>query len=141
MRKFTLATVLLVLAALAAVPGCSKKTSEEVKLGGIDTTEVLQGLLDRTARTLGGVRDMASAEKAAGQLKMINDDYDDLLYHVDKLSPKGRGQLAGKARNALPEIQAAADRINASGPLADLLGPQMGAMLEKLTQLAAAPEA
>jgi hypothetical protein len=140
-RELALVTILVVLAACVAAAGCSKKSSEEVKLGGIDTTEMLQGLLDRTARTLGGVRDMASAEAAAKKLRGINDDFDDLLYHVPKLSPKGRQELAKKAQKSMPQLQTAVSQINSNRAMAEVLGPEMGVMLEKLTQLAAAPEA
>lgn len=140
MRKLALVTTLVALVACAAATGCSKKSSEEVKLGGIDTTEMLQGLLDRTARTLGGVRDMKSAEAAAKQLRGINDDYDDLLFHVPRLSPKGRQELAKKARKSMPQLQMAVSQINANPGLAEVLGTEMSAMLKKLTQLATAPE-
>jgi hypothetical protein len=140
MRNRALVSILALTVLVAAAGGCGGKSSEEVKLGGIDTTEMLQGLLDRTARALGGVRDMPSAEAAAKQLGMINDDYDDLLYHVDKLSPKGREELAKKAQKSLPQLQSAVSQINSNGVLAEILGAEMNAMLEKLGRLAQAPE-
>lgn len=139
MRKPVIALILILTAGLLAA-GCSSGPSEEVKLGGIDTTEMLQGLLDRTARTLATVYDIQSAEAAVGPLQAINDDYDDLLYHVDKLSPKGRQELAKKAQTAMPSMSQAVSRINQIEQLADILGPQMNPMLEKLAQLAVAPE-
>jgi hypothetical protein len=139
MRKRTLVLTLILTASLLAA-GCGGGSSEEVKLGGIDTTEMLQGLLDRTARTLATVYDIHSAEAAVAPLRAINDDYDDLLYHVPKLSPKGRQELAKKAQGAMPSLSQAVSRINQIEQLAEILGPQMNPMLEKLAQLAVAPE-
>lgn len=140
MRKRFLVPTLILMAALF-IAGCGGGgSSEEVKLGGIDTTEMLQGLLDRTGRTLATVYDIQSAEAAVAPLRAINDDYDDLLYHVDKLSPKGRQELAKKAHSAMPSLDGAVSRINSIPALAEILGPEMNPMLEKLTQLAVAPE-
>ena len=107
MPKRVLVTTVLMIAIGACFGGCSSGPSEEVKLGGIDTTEMLQGLLDRTARTLASVRDLNSAKAAVAPLKAINDDYDDMLYHVPKLSDKGRGELAKEAQKAMPSLQGA----------------------------------
>ena len=123
----------LVLILMAGCGGSSK--NEDMKLGGIDTSEVLAGLLTRTGRTLDSVRDMASAQKAVTQLTAINDDFDDLLYHVPKLSEKGRSDLAQKARKAMPQMQQTVSQINASPGLRDILGPSMESMMEKLGKL------
>jgi len=140
MRKHALVPIFVLAAVLAAGQGCGRTSNEEVKVGGIDLTEMLQGLLDRTSRALGGVQGIDSAKAAVPELRLINEDYDDMLYHVDKLSPKGREELAKKARLALPGLQDVAWRINDNPSLSEVLGGEMNAMLEKLTQLAAAPE-
>ena len=125
-------TVLL-LAAMAA--GCGGGPSPEMELGGINTGEVLKGLLARTERALAGVQDMTSAKAAAAELEIINDDFDDLIYHVPKLSEEGRVEMGKMAAKALPGIQDTAARINDTQGLNDIIGPAMNEMVDKLTQL------
>ena len=136
MQKRVLVPVVLMIAILAGAIGCSKGPSEEVKLGGIDLAEMLQGLLDRTGRTLASVRDMQSAKAAVAPLQAINDDFDDMIYHAPKLSDKGREELADEAWKAMPSLQDAVRRINESPAMSDILGAQMNAMFEKLGTLA-----
>jgi len=124
------ATVFLLL--IIAVAGCGGGNSPEMELGGINTGDYLDGLLSRTFRTLGSINSMESAEAAVSQLKAINDDYDDLIYHIPKLSEKGRVDMSQKARKALPEIQDMARRINDTPGLSGILGPSMDAMVEKI---------
>jgi len=124
------ATVFLLL--IIAVAGCGGGNSPEMELGGINTGDYLDGLLSRTFRTLGSINSMESAEAAVSQLKAINDDYDDLIYHIPKLSEKGRADMSQKARKALPEIQDMARRINDTPGLSGILGPSMDAMVEKI---------
>ena len=127
------ATILLL--AVAILAGCGGSNSEDMELGGINTGDMLDGLLARTFKALGGINSMESAEKAAPQLKAINDDFDDLIYHIPKLSEKGRSDLSKKAKNALPEIQDMARRINDMPGLNDILGKSMNDMVEKLSLL------
>ena len=133
MRKTTMPILLLTLTLLAACGGSS--SNEDMKLGGIDTSEVLAGLLTRTGRALENVRDAQTAQAALTELTAINTDFDDLLYHVPKLSEKGRSDLAQKARKAMPQMQYTVDQINSSPGLRDILGPSMETMMEKLGQL------
>ena len=126
-------TIFLLLALFLA--GCGGGNSPEMELGGINTGDYLDGLLARTFRALGGINSMESAEAAAPVLKAINDDYDDLIYHLPKLSEKGRENMSKKARNALPEIQDMARRINDTPGLSSILGPEMDAMVEKIGYL------
>ncbi len=120
---------------IIAVAGCGGGNSPEMELGGINTGDVLDGLLARTFRALGGINSMQSAEAAAPLLEAINDDYDDLIYHIPGLSEKGRENMSKKARKALPEIQDMAQRINDTPGLSAILGPSMDAMVEKIGQL------
>ena len=112
--------------------GCGGGNSPEMELGGINTGDYLDGLLSRTFRALGGINSMESAEAAVPVLKAINDDYDDLIYHLPKLSEKGRADMSKKAQKALPEIQDMAQRINGTPGLSAILGPSMDAMVEKI---------
>jgi hypothetical protein len=127
-------TLLVVLALILGlgVAGCGGGNSQNMELGGINTGDMLDGLLARTFRALGGVNSMESAQKAAPQIQAINDDFDDLIYHIPKLSEKGRSDLSSKAKKALPEIQDMARRINEMQGLGKILGPEMNAMVDKL---------
>ena len=131
-HKIPAAVILLLVLSLA---GCGGGNSPEMELGGINTGDVLDGLLARTFRTLGGVNSMQSAEAAVPQLEAINDDFDDLIFHVPNLSEKGRENMSKKARKALPEIQNMANRINDTPGLGSVLGPSMDTMVDKLGQL------
>ena len=115
--------------------GCGGGNSPHMELGGINTGDVLDGLLARTYRIIGGVNSMQSAEAAVPQLKAVNDDFDDLIYHIPKLSEDGRAEMTKKAKRALPEIQDMARRINDMQGLGGILGPSMDAIADKLGQL------
>ncbi len=123
------------LLAVLFLAGCGGGNSQEMELGGINTGDYLDGLLSRTFRALGGINSMESAEAAVPQLKAINDDFDDLIYHIPKLSEKGRADMSKKARKALPEIQDMARRINDMQGLRNILGPSLDTMVDKLGQL------
>ncbi len=112
--------------------GCGGGNSPNLELGGINTGDMLDGLLARTFRALGSVNSMQAAEAAVPQLKTINDDFDDLIYHIPKLSDEGRSELSNKAKKAMPEIQDMARRINDMPGLSDILGSEMNSMVEKL---------
>lgn len=128
-QRIQAAIFLLVVFILA---GCGGGNSPNMELGGINTGDMLDGLLARTFRALGSVDSMQSAEAAVPQLTAINDDFDDLIYHVPKMSEEGRSELSKKAKKALPEIQDMAQRINDMPGLNNILGPSMNAMVEKL---------
>ena len=129
-------SALLALILLAGLSGCGgSSNSEEMELGGINTGDMLDGLLDRTMRALNSVNSMQSAQAAVPVLDAINDDFDDLIYHVPKLSENGRAEMAAKAKKSLPQIQDMAARINDMPGLSGVLGPSMNAMVEKITLL------
>ena len=133
-RKSLLGTLALIL--VMSLAGCGGGgNSPDMELGGLNTGDMLDGLLDRTMRTLGSVNGIQSAEAAVPQLKAINDDFDDLIYHLPKLTPEGRNEMSTKARKAFPEIQDMANRINEMGSLGKILGPEMDAMVEKVKLL------
>jgi len=132
-RPAVMAAMLLIAVAGAGCGGGGP--SPEMELGGINTGEVLKGLLARTERALAGVQDMASAQAAAAELDAINDDFDDLIYHVPKLSEKGRAEMGQKARKALPDLEAMAARIGGMPGLDEILGPSMNTMVDKIKLL------
>jgi hypothetical protein len=115
--------------------GCGGGNSPNMELGGINTGDMLDGLLARTFRALGNVNSMQSAEAAVPELQAINDDFDDLIYHIPKLSEDGRTEMSKKAKKAMPEIQDMARRINDMQGLSDILGPSLDTMVDKLGQL------
>ncbi len=122
----------LVLLSFALV-GCGGGGPEpELVLGGIDAGAMLQGLLDRTDRSLAQVNSIDGAKKAEAELRRINEDYDDLLFHLQKLSDKGRTKLARDARRALPQMRATVAQIHEMPALDDVLGATLNQMLAKL---------
>lgn len=129
-HRIALSTMVLVL--LLGLTACGGSNSQNMELGGINTGDMFDGLLDRTFRALGSVNSMQSAEAAVPQLKAINDDFDDLIYHIPKLSDEGRTEMSKKAKKALPEVQDMAARINDVPGLSGVLGPSMNTMVEKL---------
>lgn len=130
-HRFTLGTLTLVL--LLGLVGCGgSSNSPDMELGGINTGDFLDGLLARTSRALSGINSMETAKAAVPTLEAINDDYDDLIYHLPNLSEKGRSDLSQKAKRALPEIQGMAQQIHSMQGLSDILGPSMDAMVEKI---------
>ncbi len=135
MKYLRIAPITLGLALLLGLAACGGGNSQDMELGGINTGDMLDGLLSRTMRALGGVNSMETAEAAVPQLQAINDDFDDLIYHVPKMSEKGRAEMSKKAQKALPEIENMAARINEMGGLKKILGPSMNAMVEKIALL------
>lgn len=127
------ASGVLILVLLLGLVGCGGGgNSQEMELGGINTGDMLDGLLARTMRALDSVNSMESAEAAVPVLEAINDDYDDLIYHIPKLSEKGRADMSKKAKSAMPQIQDMARRINDMPGLSGVLGPSMNSMVEKI---------
>lgn len=129
-HRFAMGVLVLVL--LLGLAGCGGGNSPEMELGGINTGDYLDGLLDRTMRALGSVNSMDSANAAVPVLEAINDDYDDLIYHLPKLSENGRNDMSKKAKQAMPQIQDMARSINDMPGLSDILGPSMNSMVEKI---------
>ena len=135
MKPYHRIQVLFFLLSTFSLVACGGGNSPNMELGGINTGDMMDGLLDRTMRTLGSVNSIQTAEAAEPQLKAINDDFDDLIYHLPKLTPEGRNEMSTKARKAFPEIQDMANRINEMGSLGKILGPEMDAMVEKVKLL------
>jgi len=129
-----------VLLAIFVLAGCgSGKPSEEVKLGGIALTEVLDGLMIRAERALGGITGLESAQATAPTLREINDDFEDLMFHAPKLGPAGQDELAKRARKHQPQLQAMTRAVNESPALGEILGAEMNKMYQELSWLMAPP--
>jgi len=138
LKNLRLPVVSLLLVLLMTVPltGCGGSGSNEaMELGGINTGEVLQGLLARTRRAMSQVTNVDTAAQAKAELQRINEDYDDLLFHIPKLSEEGRAALARKSSRALPEMRAMVNRVHEMPALDKVLGETLAAMVEKLGQV------
>ena len=131
-RLFVLCITLTLLTA-GPLTGCSSGPDPAMELGGINLGEALDGLLARTQQIMSHVNSIDSAKKANEDLMRLNQDYDDLIYHVPKLSEEGRLALAKKSARALPEMQALANRIHEMPALDDILGETLDTMVENLS--------
>lgn len=138
MKNLNQSAVPLLLVLLLVVPltGCGGSGSQKaMELGGINTGEVLQGLLTRTRRAMSQVTNVDSAQQAKVDLIRINEDYDDLLFHIPKLSDEGRAALAKESARALPEMQAMVNRVHEMPALDEVLGATLDQMLAKMAQV------
>lgn len=141
MRRHRLARFAAVFAVSAVVlAGCGgSKPSEDVKLGGIALTDVLDGLLTRANRALGGIQSLETAQAAVPELHVVNDDFVDLRFHAPKLSPAGQDELAKRARQHQPELHGMVRAVQESPALAEIMGTEMEEMLGHLSWLMAPP--
>lgn len=133
LRPSALVVLLVMSISLFAMPGCGGGGPDpSMELGGINTGEVLDGLLARTQRAMTLVNGVDGAKKANAELLRVNEDYDDLLFHLPKLSDEGRAALARKSSRALPEMRALANRIHEMPALDEILGVTLDQMVAKL---------
>ena len=132
LRPSALVVLLVMSISLFAMPGCGGAPDPAMELGGINTGEMLDGLLARTQRAMSLVNGVDGARKANAELLRVNEDYDDLLFHLPKLSDEGRAALAKKFSRVLPEMQALASRIHEMPALDDILGVTLDQMVAKL---------
>ena len=124
---------------LVLLAGCASAPSEDVKLGGIALTEVLDGLAKRTVRVMQSINGLDAADAAVPELRIINDDFEDLRYHAPKLSEKGQQELAKHANKYYPQLNSMVQMVMDSPPLANRIGGEMEAMLGHLQALMAPP--
>ncbi|MFT5233028.1 MAG: hypothetical protein ACI9UK_002008 [Candidatus Krumholzibacteriia bacterium] len=117
--------------------GCSSSKSydESMNLGGINMGEALAGLISHTQQVMANVTDLSSAERAKADLHRINQDYDDLLFNVPKMSEDGQFALAMQARQSLPQMQDVSARISQVPVLHDIIGVELDEITAKLAQL------
>ena len=135
MRR-TLAVCLLAVAAVLAA--CASTPRQEVEVGGIALTEVLDGRAVRTNQTLKNLQAGGSAADALQELRSINDGYDDLIFHAWKLPPSGQKELADRAGRQLPDVERLAFAVDGT-PLEATLLPELEAMADKVKVLMATP--
>lgn len=126
--------------ALLVFAGCGGGgPSPEVQLGGIYLTDVLDGLMLRAGRTLSTINSIETAEAAAPELKIINDDFYDLRYHAVKLSEMGQREMAVYARKHYNQLRSMVDSVKGSPALDARIGGEMATMLGHLEALMAPP--
>lgn len=121
--------------ALVLLAGCGGGPSPAVQLGGISLVEVLDGIMASTQRTLGTVVDGPSAQKAAGELKLINHDLDDLVFNAPKLSDEGKTEFRKEVAKRLVEIKDLRGFIAGNRGLEGVLGEEMQSMVDKMEGL------
>ena len=134
--RFAFAAFAFAIATLIVLAGCGgSKPSEDVKLGGIALTEVLDGLMNRTNQALRGISDGPSADAAKKSLAAIDEDFDDLAFHLPKLSPDGRTEFAKHVEKRLPEMEQMRAMVHRSPQLSMLLGDEMDRIATKMAGL------
>jgi hypothetical protein len=103
--------------------------------GGINATDHLNRLLDRTTMIVGDVFNVESANAALPELININEEFDKLIEISGELSDEGRQVLAEKAARAMPGLKGNARRINGQRGIGDVLGKEINKTVFKLTEL------
>lgn len=131
----SLLSMLLVLVSMFLLVGCGGGPDVTIGPGGISQGDALDGLLARTQQAMSRVNSTDSAIKANKDLVRINQDFDDLLFHMQKLSFDGRREMSKKANRALPELQGMADQIHNMPALDEIMGGTLDEMVEKLAQI------
>ena len=131
-----LVLLLAIAGGVAPLAGCGGSAAKEsMSLGGINTGEVLDGLLARTQRAMAQVSNVDTARRVVPELERINEDYDDLIFHLPKLSDEGRAELAKQSARALPRMQAMVEQIHGMDALDRVLGDVLEGMLARLEQV------
>ncbi len=133
MKKMT-PWLLMVLILVFSAAGCGSKTSH-LETGGINATDLLNNLMDKTTRILSGVVNVDSAEAAKPQLEQVLEGFDQLIDEAGDLSPAARTQLSEDAARAMPGLKDNARRMNSKAGIDEILGPIMNEMVTKLSRL------
>ena len=132
MKRILLIVALVTLGLM--LTGCGSKVSH-LETGGINATDMLNNLMDKTNRILSDVVNVESAKAALPQLEAVNDGYDRLIDEVDGLSPAGRNEISEQAAKAMPGLKGNARRMNSKAGIEDIIGPEMNKMVTKLSKL------
>jgi len=133
MKTRHIVTIVLVLAVFTLLAGCSSKP-HELERGGLNAGDLMQGLLDKTMVTLGGVTSKKSAEEALPVLEDINKEFENLIDTHGDLSDQGQADLSAQAAKAMPGLKDITQRINMQS-YGDILRPTMHEMIGNLTKL------
>ena len=132
MKRILLVVALVTLGLM--LTGCGSKVSH-LETGGINATDMLNNLLDKTNRILSDVVNVESAKAALPQLEAVNEGYDRLIDEMDGLSPAGRNEISEQAAKAMPGLKGNARRMNSKEGIEEIIGPEMNKMVTKLSKL------
>jgi hypothetical protein len=133
MKTRHIVSTFLFLAVLVLLASCSSKP-HELERGGLNAGDLMQGLLDKTMVTLGGVTSMKSAEEALPVLEEINKEFEKLIDTSGDLSDEGQADLSAQATKAMPGLKDISQRINMQS-YGEILTPVMHEMIGNLTKL------
>ena len=133
MMKKMMPVLLMVLILVFSVAGCGG--TSHLEQGGINATDLLNNLMDKTTRILSGVVNVDSAEAAKPQLEQVIEGFDKLIDEAGDLSPAARTQLSEDAARAMPGLKDNARRMNSKAGIDEILGPVMNEMVTKLSRL------
>ncbi len=134
MKTRQIVSTVLFLAVFALLVGCGGSKPHELERGGLNAGDLMQGLLDRTMVTLGGVTSQKSAEEALPVLEEINKEFEKLIDTHGDLSEQGQADLSAQAAKAMPGLKDITQRINMQS-YGDMLRPTMHEMISNLTKL------
>jgi len=133
MKTRQIVSTVLAIAVFVLLAGCSSKP-HELERGGLSAGDLMQGLLDKTMVTLGGVTSQKSAEEALPVLEGINKEFENLIDTKDDLSEQGQADLSAQAAKTMPGLKDITQRINMQS-YGDILRPTMHEMISNLTKL------
>ena len=135
MHRFRVIPQLLLLAVI--VVGCGgPKYDESLQMPNFNYGEVLDGHMRRAEQAMMSVRDLPSAEAAANQLHLINQDLDDVVYNAPRMSEDGQIALGVIAADHLVEVKRLKANIDQSPVLADVFGEELETMMAYLQTMA-----
>lgn len=118
---------------LIALAGCGgSQPAQTLGPGGLNTETILQGLQARTHRTVAQVGGLEDARRARAELQRISEDYDDLLFQAEKLTPDGRTVLSRAAARAQPGLASLVQQVHDMPALDDIMGVTLDGILGKL---------
>jgi len=135
MHRFRVIPQLLLLAVI--VVGCGgPKYDESLQMPNFNYGEVLDGHMRRAEQAMMSVRDLPSAEAAANQLHLINQDLDDVVYNAPRMSEDGQIALGVIAAQHLVEVQRLKADIDRNPTLARVFDVELETMMAYLQTMA-----
>ena len=120
--------------ALVGMTGCGGNEPHELERGGLNASDLMTSLLDRTMTTLGSVTSVQSAEAALPAFEEITDEFEMLIDTKGDLSEEAQADLSAQAARAMPGLKDNWRRVNMQSYGA-VLRPVMDQLMGNLTQL------